>query len=283
MTTRLLLLAVLPFFVLACGDDGTGPEGATTPVTVTFAASGGAALASPASVAGRAPSAQSPLVVEGTNGTLEIDAVHLVVAELELEGSEGACESSEEMDDDADEDDDGDDDEEDSECPDFEADPFFLDLPLDGSGVEVVTDEVAAGTYHELEFEAEDVELDEEDEDEAELTALADEIRADFPEWPAEASLRVAGTFTPADGDPVEYATYFDAEVEVEMILDPPLEITGDGASRELVVRVRPDLWFERMDGTVRDLSALQDAEELPELEVELEDGFFEVEVEGED
>lgn len=277
MLKRLFLLfTILPFSVVACGDDVTGPDDATAPVVVRFAGVGGAASIPPATGPARASAAQPPIVVEGTNGTLEIDEVHLIVAELELEGSEGACDVPGEPDDDED-------DEDDNECPDFEAEPFFLDLPLDGTGVDVVSDQVAEGTYRKLEFEVEDVELDEDDEDEAELSALAAEIRDEFSDWPDGASLRVSGAFITPEGERTEFATYFDAEVEVEMTLDPPLEITADDASRELTVRVRPDLWFTRDDGSVPNLAALDHTEELPELEVELEEGFTDVEIDGED
>ena len=81
----------------------------------------------------------------------------------------------------------------------------------------------------------------------------------------------VIGTFTPTDGDPVDFATYFEAEIEVELEFATPLTVPDD-SNEGIVVALHPELWFARSDGTVRDLSQLQD--ELVEFELELEDGF---------
>ena len=69
--------------------------------------------------------------ITGSNGTLTLESLHLVVGEFELEGSDDACrEDKVERDDD---DDEGEDDDEDREdCGEFEAAPFLLSLPLDG-------------------------------------------------------------------------------------------------------------------------------------------------------
>lgn len=264
----LFLLGFLPLgalFVSACDGSSTGPgaDEGQAEVTVLFGTPDGASetAARPATAPGR-PS----LTVEGTNGVLTLEDVRLVVDELELEGTEGACEAPDE------------DDEE--ECADFEFPRFFLDLPLDGGAVAVDTEPVPLGTYEELEFEVEDIDFDEEDEDESEVSELADQIRDEFPDWPSEASLLVVGTFTPDGGEAVAFRTYFEAEVEVETELDPHLVIDETGASRTVTVQVRPNLWFLRGDGTVVDLSALdfERTGEVVELEAEIENASWEVE-----
>lgn len=256
-------LALLVPVMVACGDDGISPPG-TTDVTVSF--SGGSTSSTTASAAlfdsgggTSASAAAQPLMIEGTNGVLEISEIHAIVAEIELEAFDGACEIE---------------DGSDTECPDFEAPPSFIQVPLDGTGVEVATGPVPFGTYNELEFEIEDIELDEEDEDAQELADLETEVLAAFPDWPAAASLVVIGTFTPDGGDPVPFTTFFDAEVEVETVLDPPLVLDESGASREVLVRILPEAWFLRADGSAVDLSTLQDQTPIPSLEVEIEEGI---------
>ena len=82
-----------------------------------------------------------PMVLEGTNGTLTIVEIRLIVNEVELEPADGSCDLVDNSDDDGD------------ECPDFEAPPRFLDLPLDGNPIMAMTGLIPPGTYDELEFE----------------------------------------------------------------------------------------------------------------------------------
>jgi hypothetical protein len=167
-------------------------------------------------------------------------------------------------------------------CDDFEQRYLFVSVPLDGAPVTVTAANVPAGQYKELELEVEDIEVDDDPEEEADaalITALFDDVRSTFPEWPEEASMVVVGTFTPAGGSAEDFTTYFEAEIEVEMELDPPLEVV-DGTSVDLVVTLDPAVWFERSDGTVWDLSAIQD--QPVEFELEFDDGM-EVEVEDDD
>lgn len=210
----------------------------------------------------------SALVVEGTNGTLTLTDVRFIVAELELERLESVCDDGVAG----------------EGCDDYEAPISFVQLPLDGGVVTVATDEVPAGAYDELEFEVENVEPDDDDDaaERAAIEALLADIRQELPSWPAEASLVVQGTFQPADGGAARpFTAYFEAEVEVELDLVPALRIDDAGASRALTVDVRPGAWFARADGSVVDLSRFDFAAtgEVAELEVEIENGFADVEV----
>ncbi|MEM7415610.1 MAG: hypothetical protein AAF389_08965 [Gemmatimonadota bacterium] len=249
---------------LAACDDSTGVPGAQE-LSILFTVSTPAAPTSVAPTASVASIVGPPMVLTGPNGTLTIDEIRLVVAEVELEGDDDACEDA--VDDD---------------CNEVEAPPRFLDLPLDGQPVEAITGIIPPGIYDELEFEVEDLEDDESDEEFAdEITTLRQVILAEFPEWPEEASAMVAGTFA-TDAGSTPFRVFIEAEIEVEMDLDPPLVVDGTETTPvSLTIDVQPDRWFVQNDGSLLDLSAYDWATTglLLELEVEIEDGFVEVEV----
>lgn len=259
----------------ACGD-GTGVGGPHN-VALNFQVVGSAPTASagPSAVGGPARVAGPPLVLVGTNGTLTIDEIRLIVSEVELEKIDDSC-----LGDDDSVDDLGD------SCEEFNAGPSFLDLPLDGQPVEVATDLVPSGTYEELEFEIEDLEDDEDDSVEAALiSAVRAEILAVVPDWPDEASALVTGSFTPTNGSAVDFRVFLKAEIEIEMELIPNLVIEGSAASRDVTVELSPDIWFMQASGEVIDLSQFDydTTGELLEFDVEFEDGFTKIEVENDD
>lgn len=221
--------------------------------------------------------------LDGTNGTLTLDEIRLVINKVELETVDSSCAATGSTDEGS-QDDSADDSGSDShgDCGEFEVGPRFLDLPLDGQPVEAVTSTIPAGTYDALKFKIEDLEDDEDDATEASLIAdVRAQILAEFPDWPRKASALVVGSFQPTDGDPVDFRVFVEAEVEVEMDLVPNLVVDDAGAtSRELTVDVSPGDWFTNSDGTVVDLS-LYDFDttgELLEFEVEMEHGFTEIE-----
>lgn len=263
-TAAALAIAAL----IGCGD-GTAPAGDST-VGIKFSVRGASALSSsPASFSVMGAGQAADLSLTGSNGTLDISELRLIVEELELEPVEvGDC------------DDDGE--QASGGCDDFEQRYLFVNVAVDGTPVTVTAADVPPGQYDELELEIEDIEVDDDPDEQADaalIAALFDEVRAAFPEWPAKASMVVVGTFTPTDEDAVDFTTYFEAEIEVEMELDPPLEIV-EGSSVDLVVTLDPAAWFQLSDGTVWDLSAIQD--QLVEFELDFEDGM-DVEVENDD
>jgi hypothetical protein len=68
----------------------------------------------------------------------------------------------------------------------------------------------------------------------------------------------IQGFFEPVGGgESRSFRVFLDAELKVEMGLNPPLVISDDGASRVITVEVHPELWFRRFDGSVLDLSGL--------------------------
>ncbi len=254
----------------ACGDS-TGVDGPRQ-VSLSFQVGSSTSLAAVSMVTPPADGPQRvagpPLTLEGTNGTLQIDEIRVIVAEVELDGEDDACEDGTPSTDD---------------CADFEAPPRFLDLPLDGQPVAAFTSLVPAGTYDELEFEIEDLEDDEEDtEFAAEIAALREAILDEFPDWPREATALVVGSFT-SPTETTSFRVYLEAEIEVERDLVPPLVVADDGSDGiDLTVDIRPDIWFGSSDGTVLDLSQYDyDATgQLLEFEVEMEDGIVEIEIE---
>jgi hypothetical protein len=262
---RLSGLALLSTFLLAGCGDSLGVDGPGN-VTVSFQASE-SQQASAGSPQMGSPG-PAPVTYEGNNGTLVLDRVLMIVSEMELEHEDGC------------DDDDGFGDQFFDDCEDFEADPQLIDLPLDGTPISVYSALIAPGVYDELEFEVEDLD-DEDDHKRGVLENLRGEILAIVPDWPREASLYVEGTFQPVGGDPVPFRTFVEAEIEVELELDPYLVIGDDGvANRDLLVDVRPDLWFRDFQGGVRDMREwdYDTTGRILELEVEIEDGFIEVE-----
>lgn len=259
---RDLMLGSLVALGLAGCESTTGPDDGQPRVSIAFQTTLGAA---PSVVPGdlgrvaRNTLAQS-LTLTGSNGMLTLDEVWLIVAEFELElEDDDACDDS--IDDDS--------------CEEFEAPPQFIQLPLDGGTEPTVSQPVPAGVYDELEFEVEDLELDEDGEDAVEIQALLAAIRAQFPDWPEEASMLVTGTFTPNGGSAVAFRVFFEAEIEIEIEFDPPLDLT-DGTDASVDVVVDPAAWFKRPDNTVMDLSQFEG--QVVEFESEMEDGFSEFE-----
>lgn len=242
----------------ACGD-GVAPE-APAEVTLSFVAA--TSDAAPASLTSGSFGAVDAV---GTNGTLSIDEIQIVVDEFKLERAEGACEV-----------------EEVEECVTFETAPYFLDLPLDAVPVDIATSPVADGSYIYLKLETKDLASSAGD-DEAEMESLGEQVLAAYPDWPESASLRVAGSFDPEDGsDPRPFEVYFHAEVKVEMSFDPPLDLSAE-EEVGVVVEVDPLAWFTLEDGTVTDLSVydFEETGEVVDFEAKMADGFSKIELDG--
>ncbi len=267
---RVLILFALGAAVALAGcGENTGPAGNVSirfGVAGNVGASPGSNLLSSTSVGG----ARQGLMVEGDNGILDITRIAVIVEEFELEPVEVTdCDDV---------------DPEPAGCEDFEIRYFFIDIPVDGSDVTVLNRDVPEGMYEELEVEIDELEVDDDDPDDLAdaqiIQALLQQIRDNegFPTWPAEASMAVVGTFTPKDqdgnlGTPVNFTTFFRAEIEVELEPDTPIQI-ADGNAVTVMVDLRLDSWF-RQGSDVIDLSALQSEV----VEFELDDDDFELEI----
>ena len=246
-----LLLGLTLGAVTLVGCDSAGPSTDGSAVEVGFTSTASTTSTSIAK-------ADDSLVVEGTNGRLKVEDIRFIISEVELDGEADSTEFATEK-------------------------PIFVDFPLNSSNVvSVASDRVPPGTYNEFEFEVGDADLDE-GEDEAGIQQLRTDIEeAGFGDWPNKASLVAVGTFTPTDGEPREFRTYFDAEIEVEIEMEGrTFEVGSDDPARQLTVSLTPSRWF-LSDGSPMDLSAdkYQNVEEPVELEVEFEQ---ETEIEFED
>ena len=248
---RLFGAAAAVATTLACGD-WTGLDSGR--VTVQFASLAGSAASAPAV---SAAAAATP--VTGTNGTLTLEQIWLVADEFRLERADGTCDAASSG--------------PGNPCDRFEAAPALASVSLDGDVPGGVTLTADPGTYDELKFETR--------EPRADGTLLA-EIRAQFPDWPEEASLLVIGTFTPADGgDPVAFRVFFSGEVRVELVFEGEPLVVAAGDEQTATVFVNPDLWFVQADGSVVDLTQFDFAAtgEVVELEAKFLEGFTKIEV----
>ena len=130
MSCRMLSAPALALLVAACSDSTGAGNGN---VAIRFVTSAGARQAISAGPSYNHAGTSDVLTLTGTNGTLQLQDVRLIVSKLELERADGSCASA------GGEDDEG-------ECEEFEGGPFLVDLPLSGGSVTVSTEQVAAGT-----------------------------------------------------------------------------------------------------------------------------------------
>lgn len=258
------LIAALLFAPLvgACGDT-TGPAG-TAPVEVRFATvSTTSALNANGASLFMAAVETAALTVPANDGVFQIADVQFIVSELELEGTE-TCTVTEDGETEID------------ECE-FESGPHLVRLPLAGGVISLGTGHITEGTYTFLEFEVEDLEVDEEDTDDSDkqgaLDAILTDVRSMYPDFPAGASMVVSGQYVPDTGGAQPFTVYFDAEIEIQMALDPALEVPANDV---LTINVDPSVWFAGFD-------LLAANGQLVEFELEMEDGFVEVEIDDED
>jgi len=262
-TRSVLLLALLGAGLAGC-DSTTAPADDLARVSLAFSTEVGGLAASrvPGEMGAPAQSVARAIDLTGSNGTLTLDEVWMVVAEFELErANDDDC--FEELDNDS--------------CEKFEAPPQFISLPLDGESRLSVSQDVPPDVYDELEFEVEDLNIDDDDDTQHsdEIQALFATIQGQFPDWPGDASMLVNGSFTPTGGAAVPFSVFFEAEIEIEIEFPTPLDLTAGEVATATVI-VDPALWFRVSDGTVMDLSQLQG--QLVEFEAELENGFTRLE-----
>ncbi|MDX1672166.1 MAG: hypothetical protein R3211_07475 [Balneolaceae bacterium] len=211
------------------------------------------------------------LRISGSNGTLVISDIRFIVEDFELEKADGECEGLPDEDD----------------CEELESDPFFVDLPLEGETIDLGTTPIEPGLYEELEFETDDLEIDEEEdpEEQQQKQELLDQVRSVFPEWPDSVSMVIVGTFVSTQGDSTDFKTFAEAELEIELEFNPPLEVIDNTINKLVRVNINPTDWFLRPDGTVIDLSQFdfENTGQILEFEAEIENGFKSVEVEDEE
>lgn len=254
-----------------CNSVSNGGNPSTSDVTLQFASLGSSS--SKAKVSGnRLQQSGDTLVIEGSNGKLEIHDLRFIVEDFELERADGECEDTEGS--------------EEEDCQEFESKPFFVDLPLQGDTLNLNTTPIEPGLYEELEFEIDDLDLNEEEGEEQDAKQqLANQVRGEFPDWPDEVSMVIIGNFISSQGDTTAFKTFAEAELEIEMEFSPPLEVGDQSVNKLLRVNIAPRSWFLRNDGTVMDLSAYdyEKSGQILEFEVEIENGFESIETEDDD
>jgi len=261
MARKLFALSLLcaPLVMAACGSDSTGTQARGT-VAVRMGVSSPSALR-----AGGTAALGGPLAVAGTNGTLSITGIQMVVAKFQLRGANDvACDRNGTG-------------VSDDECE-FQAGPFFVDVPLNGSRLDVTTGATPAGTYTSVRFRVKNLDIDDDDDHAddddatpAQVQALFGQIRAQIPDWPQKASMLVTGTFTPTGGAPRSFRAFLRAEVRVTLPINPPLTV-AEGSSGNAVSVVLDPAAFFKTGTTVIDLSQFNGR--LGEFKVETERGF---------
>lgn len=216
--TKALMLVALAMAPAACGDDATGPGGSSTAVSLSVGVPAGAPSAA------ITPGFAFDIRFGVGADTLNLTRVALVLRNIELERQFDECDDVEGSVQEG--------------CEEFEAGPFLLELPLDGTVTNAITvSNVPADTYDELEFKVHKPE-DAVEGDTSFLTA-----NPDF----ADVSIRVEGDF---NGTPFLYETDLNEEQEVQLV--PPLVVT-DGASLNVTFSVDVMTWFEALDGSLVD------------------------------
>lgn len=270
-TTIIPVCAAIFFLLSACNSATNNDIPAAADVTIQFATDLSVAAKSISS--GQSIQTGDTLTISGSNGQLMIHDLRFIVEDFELERTDSECGDVASS--------------EDEDCEEFKSDPFFVDLPLNADTLNLNTSSIEPGLYEELEFEIDDLDLDEEEEGEdrtvkQELAAL---VRNEFPDWPNEASMVVSGSFISSNGDTTDYMIFAEAEVEIELEFNPPLEISENSIDKLLRINIDPVSWFTRPDGTVLDLSVYDytTTQNVLEFEVEIENGFKEIEIDEED
>ena len=163
----------------------------------------------------------STLVVRGTD-TLIIRSVELVLREIELERVEDLADCDSTINDDA--------------CEEFSIGLRLVHLPLGDEIDRIITADLAAGIYDEVEFEIHKP-------DEA-GDAVFIAAHPDFE----DVAIRVTGTLSRA-GTRTDFTFTTDLNEEQEVELDPPLDVTTDGTVN-LTIRLDIASWFLTAAGT---------------------------------
>ena len=222
--SRSIAVALIAFSLVwsAC-DDGalTSPpadDPAGTPVTLSFTAPSGAAAT------GTSKADASRTHTDDQNNALTIATVEVVLREITFKraDADAACRTDD-----------------DDDCEEVEDGPLLVNLPLGSERPAVVVEStLPVGLWEEVEF---DVDALDDDDD----AAFLDETG--FPE---DVSIRVTGTWTPADGSAQAFTYLSDLSEEKDIEFEPPIEVTAD-APKNVTFAIDVDRWFRQSDGTL--------------------------------
>ena len=137
----------------------------------------------------------------------------------------------------------------DEDSLDFEIDNFVVNLPLDGSEIELSTADVPAGLYDEFEME---IEFD-------------DDANVNDPDFINESddddgySIVIKGVY---NGENFTYRSEEDFEIEMEF--NPPFEI-NDSSSPSIAINIDPSGWFKDSSGNDLDPNDSANYEQIDE------------------
>ena len=255
MLTRIGTVAALPAVLLLAGcDEGgqspLGPGGGDGTASVSLSVAG-----PPGSGIGASASPAFALTrTDGAGNELVLDRVAVVLREIELERQNDDC-----ADDLPGEDDD--------DCEEFEAGIRLLEVPLDGSPDRVVTLQVPADVYDELEF---DIHKPDDDTEEGR------QFLQQHPEF-EDVSIRVEGSF---NGQPFVFLQDLNEEQERDLV--PPLVVEEGAGPVNLTLRLDVRTWFTTdgsPDGPLVDPASANDGgpnEDLVEENIEASIEVFE-------
>lgn len=177
----------------------------------------------------------SDLIIQGSNGTLTLTDVRIVVDDFELkrENDIAECDAAGRAD----------------VCADLEVGPALVDLPLT-AGVTVIGQQAVPGAeYEEIEFDVVDLQ--------GPAAGLLAQARAlpGYSQWPANASIAARGTFRDAQsGQTRPFTVYFALDSAVELEFGATRLDLSDGGSGTVTIHVDPIEWLT-LQGNVADLS----------------------------
>jgi hypothetical protein len=222
MDRKLTVVLALATALGACDRMGTEAAGGAR-VSLSLVTSTAAAAAQP----------RGDLLPAGdvAPGGLDVERVQLLLrdAELKREDDDG-CE------------------EEDDACERFRTGPVLVDLPLDSRVVTPFTAAITPGTYDGLRLRIQEPE---------DRTGERAAFRAEHPDWPRKATVRVTGSFDAGSGA-VPFDIFLPVSVRVERDLVPPLVVDAatDPGALNVTVAVDVSGWFLSRDGRPIDPTA---------------------------
>ncbi len=129
---------------------------------------------------------------------------------------------------------------------DFEVENLIVNIPLDGSPFTLTSQQVPEGIYDEFELEIENDGKNTDD--------------LDFYEGDMEYSMVVKGVY---DGEPFMYRT--DKDFEIELDLNPVIEITENTQSAAVEILFDPTSWFLDANGNMLNPSDPANHEQIAE------------------
>ncbi len=214
-TGRFVAIVASLVALVACDNDGTGPDDQLRDVQVAF---GTTRASTPGAVAPRV--FFDDTLTSGTD-TVIVTRVGIVMREIELKrtGADNCAEG-------------------DDACEKFEVGPVLVELPLDGSVEVLFAVNIPDGSFSEIEFEIHKIDGDD----------PADQLFAQQNPDFVDQSIRVEGTF---NGTSFLFET--DLDVEIELDLNPPLVVDSMTGPSAISVIVDIDGWFRDGNGVLVD------------------------------